>query len=51
MSITINSDLLQLGTYPTVDTLGLIAKDRLLMAGVPPCHLLYCPLHRGRPTI
>ena len=30
-SITINSSLLPLGTYPTVDTLGLIAKDRLVM--------------------
>lgn len=31
VSITINSSLLPLGTYPTVDTLGLIAKDRLVM--------------------
>ena len=31
VSITINSSLLPLGTYPTVDTLGLIAKDQLVM--------------------
>lgn len=31
-SITVNSSLLPLGIYPTVDTLGLLAKDRLVMA-------------------
>ncbi len=31
VSIRINSSLLPLGTYPTVDTLGLIAKDQLVM--------------------
>jgi len=31
LSITVNSSLLPLGIYPTVDTLGLLAKDRLVM--------------------
>jgi hypothetical protein len=31
VSITVNSSLLPLGIYPTVDTLGLIAKDQLVM--------------------
>jgi hypothetical protein len=31
VSISINSSLLPIGTYPTVDTLGLIAKDQLVM--------------------
>ncbi len=32
LSITVNSSLLPLGIYPTVDTLGLLAKDRIVMA-------------------
>ncbi|MEE8503294.1 MAG: hypothetical protein V3T26_02465 [candidate division NC10 bacterium] len=32
VSITVNSSLLPLGIYPTVDTLGLLAKDRIVMA-------------------
>lgn len=32
VSITVNSDLLPLGIYPTVDTLGLLAKDQVVMA-------------------
>lgn len=31
VSITVNSDLLPVGIYPTVETLGLLAKDRLVM--------------------
>ncbi len=31
VSITVNSSLLPVGTYPTDDTLGLLAKDRLVM--------------------
>jgi hypothetical protein len=33
VSIKVNSILLPLGVYPTGDTLGLIAKDRIVMAG------------------
>lgn len=33
MSITVNSNLLPVGVFPTDDTLGLLAKDRLVMAG------------------
>ena len=32
VSITVNSDLLPVGVFPTVDTIGLLAKDRLVMA-------------------
>ncbi len=32
VSITVNSSLLPLGIYPTGDTLGLLAKDRIVMA-------------------
>jgi type II secretory pathway pseudopilin PulG len=32
VSITVNSDLLPVGVFPTGDTLGLLAKDRLVMA-------------------
>ncbi len=32
VSITVNSSLLPLGIYPTFDTLGLLAKDRIVMA-------------------
>ncbi|MEE9154481.1 MAG: hypothetical protein V3U42_10365, partial [candidate division NC10 bacterium] len=32
VSITLNSDLLPVGVFPTGDTLGLIAKDRIVMA-------------------
>lgn len=31
VSITVNSNLLPIGIYPTVDTLGLLAKDRIVM--------------------
>ncbi len=32
VSITVNSDLLPVGVFPTGDALGLLAKDRLVMA-------------------
>lgn len=32
VSITVNSDLLPVGVFPNGDTLGLLAKDRLVMA-------------------
>ncbi len=33
MSITVNTSLLPVGVFPTGDRLGLIAKDRIIMAG------------------